>query len=284
MGKQDSIFDRNISYLKRILVLGSLCFACVTAAAPFASAGDADTLPPKLRNVGIDQRLNEQVPLDLPFRDEEGRTVTLGDYFGKKPVILSLIYYACPMLCTTSENGLLEAVKHVNFDVGKEYEILTVSFDPKDKPMDAAAKKSVYVGLYGRPGAEEGWHFLTGDESSIRQLTDAVGFRYSYDESTEQFSHATGIMVLTPQGRISHYFYGIQYPAGDLRLALVESSNNKIGSPVDAVLLYCCSYDPAVGKYGLIISRVLKIAGIFTILTLGTLMLVMFRAEPRARS
>ena len=237
-----------------------------------------------LQDVGIDQRLNEQVPLHLEFRDESGRTVKLSDYFGERPVILSLVYYACPMLCTTTENGLLEAVKQIKFDVGKEYEILTVSFDPRDKPMDATAKKSVYVGLYGRPGAAEGWHFLTGDESSIRQLTDAVGFRYSYDEASGEFAHATGIMVITPEGRISHYFYGIQYPVGDLRLALVESSNRKIGSPVDAVLLFCSHYDPAVGKYGLIISRVLQIAGLITILTLGTLVLVMFRAEPRARA
>jgi protein SCO1/2 len=228
--------------------------------------------------------LNEQVPLDLTFRDEDGRTVKLSDYFGRKPIVLSLIYYACPMLCTTAENGLLDAIKQLKFDVGKQYEILTVSFDPNDKPMNAAAKKSVYIGLYGRPGAARGWHFLTGDENSIRQLTDAVGFHYSYDKANGQYAHATGIMVITPEGRISHYFYGIQYPAGDLRLALVESSNSKIGSPVDAVLLYCSHYDPAVGKYGLIVSRVLQLAGLVTILTLGTLVLVMFRAERRARA
>ncbi len=274
---------RLVARLKAGFVFAALCAASLTAGSLLARAEDASTLPPMLRDVGIDQRLNEQVPLDLPFRDEEGRMVKLGDYFGKRPVILSLIYYTCPMLCTTTENGLLEAVKQLKFDVGKEYEILTVSFDPSDKPTDAAAKKSLYVGLYGRPNGAQGWHFLTGDESSIQRLTDAVGFRYSYDETTQQYAHATGIMVITPGGRISHYFYGIQYPAGDLRLALVESSDNKIGSPVDAVLLFCSHYDPAVGKYGLIISRVLQIAGLITILTLGTLMLVMFRAGPRAR-
>jgi len=252
--------------------------------APAAQAGESNTLPPLLQDVGIDQRLNEQVPLDLQFRDEDGRAVRLGDYFGKKPVVLSLIYYACPMLCTTAENGLLQVLKELKFDVGKQFQVLTVSFDPSDTPQSASAKKSVYVGLYGRPGADKGWHFLTGDEVSIRALTKAVGFRYNYDPLSKQFAHATGIMVLTPEGKISHYFYGIQYPAGDLRLALVESSNNKIGSPVDAVLLFCSHYDPAVGKYGLIISRVLQVAGAFTILSLGTLMLVMFRAERKSKA
>jgi protein SCO1/2 len=246
-------------------------------------AGEADKRPAQLLNVGIDQRLNEQVSLDLRFRDEEGRTVRLGDFFGKKPVILSLVYFACPMLCTTAENGLLEAVKQLRFDAGKEFEILTVSFDPKDKPMNAAAKKSVYVGLYGRPGGAKGWHFLTGDQDSIQRLTDSVGFHYTYDETTRDFAHATGIMVITPEGRISHYFYGIQYPAGDLRLALVEASNGKIGNPVDAVLLFCSHYDPAIGKYGFVISRVLQLAGLATILSIGTLLLVMFRAERRVK-
>jgi protein SCO1/2 len=244
-----------------------------------AQGGESSTRPPILQGVGIDQRLNEQVPLDVQFRDEAGRLVRLGDYFGKKPVVLSLIYYACPMLCTTAENGLLEALKQLKFNAGEQFEVLTVSFDPNDSPQSATAKKSLYVGLYGRPSADQGWHFLTGNEDSIRKLTQAVGFNYNYDPVSKQFAHATGIMVLTPEGRISHYFYGIQYPAGDLRLALVEASDRKIGSPVDAVLLFCSHYDPAVGKYGLIISRVLQLAGAFTILSLGTLMLVMFRAE-----
>jgi len=239
-------------------------------------------LPPQLLGVGIQQKLNAQVPLDLPFVDENGKAVKLGDYFGEKPVVLSLIYYACPMLCTTTENGVLNAVKALKFDAGKDYQILTVSFDPNDKPMNATAKKSVYVGLYGRPGAEKGWHFLTGDQDSIRRLTDAVGFHFRYDKDTEQFAHAAGIMVLTPQGRVSHYFYGIEYPAGNLRLALVEASNNKIGNPVDAVLLYCSHYDPAIGKYGLVVSRVLQLAGLVTVLSLGTFVVVLLRTERRA--
>jgi protein SCO1/2 len=247
-------------------------------------AGEATKRPAQLLDVGIDQRLNEQVPLELSFRDEEGRTVRLGDFFGEKPVILSLVYFACPMLCTTAENGLLEAVKQLKFDAGKEFEILTVSFDPNDKPMNAKAKKSVYVGLYGRPGGAEGWHFLTGDQESIRSLTESVGFHYTYDEASREFAHATGIMVITPTGRTSHYFYGIQYPAGDLRLALVEASNNKIGNPVDAVLLFCSHYDPAIGKYGFVISRVLQLAGLVTVLSIATLLLVMFWTERRARA
>jgi protein SCO1/2 len=249
-----------------------------------AQAGDSTTRPPLLRGVGIDQNLNQQVPLDLPFQDEAGRSVKLGDYFGKKPVVLSLVYFSCPMLCTTAENGLLESLKDLKFDVGKEFEVLTVSFDPADKPPVANAKKSLYAGLYGRPGADKGWHFLTGNETAIRRLTEAVGFHYDYDPKTRQFAHATGIVVLTPEGKISRYFYGIHYPSGDLRLALVESSHNKIGSPVDQVLLFCCQYDPAVGKYGLIISRIFQLAGAITVVSLGTFMLVMFRHDRQARA
>ena len=263
-----------------LVIAGVLFVGCFLSLARTARGGDSTTLPPLLRGVGIDQRLNEQLPLDLPFLDEEGKSVRIGDYFGKRPVVLSLIYYACPMLCTTAENGLLEALKQVKFDVGNQYDVLTVSFDSKDTPAAASAKKSIYVGLYGRKGAAKGWHLLTGSEASIRRLTQAVGFHYNYDPATRQFAHATGIMVLTPEGRVSRYFYGIQYPAGDLRLALVDSSNYQIGNPVDAVLLFCSHYYPAVGKYGLVISRVLQIAGAFTVLTLGTLMLVMFLREP----
>jgi protein SCO1/2 len=268
--------------MKKQTIVASLITLSLMATASARAEGSRE-LPPQLLGVGIVQKLNGQVPLDLPFVDEDGRAVKLGDYFGKKAVVLSLIYYACPMLCTTAENGLLDAVKQLKFDAGKEYEILTVSFDPSDKPMNATAKKSVYVGLYGRPGAEKGWHFLTGSQESISRLTDAVGFHYNYDQTNQQFAHAAGIMVITPEGRVSHYFYGIHYPAGDLRLALVESSNHKIGNPVDAVLLYCSHYNPAVGKYGFVISRVLQLAGLVTILSIGTLVLVLFRGERRVR-
>ena len=253
--------------------------------APAARADNSKILPPLLQGIGIDQRLNEQVPLDLQFRDEAGQTVTLGDYFGKKPVILSLVYFGCPMLCTMAENGLLHSLQEVKFSVGDQFEVLTVSFDPLDTPELAAAKKAVYVGLYGRKGADRGWHFLTGDEASIQQLTRAVGFRYKYDAQAKQYVHATGIMVLTPKGKIARYFYGIYYPSRDLRLGLVEASANKIGSPVDEVLLFCCRYDPATGKYGVIISRLIQISGLITVLCIASLMLVLSRsghpASPR---
>jgi len=245
-----------------------------------AQATPASRIPPAFRDVGIDQRLNQQVPLDIPFRDENGNTVALREFFGKRPVILSLVYYECPMLCTTSLNGLDQSMREMKLDLGKDYEVVTVSFDPTEQPSLAAAKKAVYVGLYGRPGAADAWHFLTGDQDSIDRLTQAVGFRYHYDKNIKQFIHATGIIVLTPEGKVARYFYGIQYPAGNLRLGLVEASEGKIGNPVDALLLYCCEYDPQTGKYSLIISRALQIGAAVTVVCLGGLMLVMFKSTP----
>jgi len=246
-----------------------------------AGQDNASITPPQLRGVGIDQRLNNQVPLDLKFRDETGQAVTLGSYFGKKPVILSLVYYSCPMLCTMAENGLLNALRDVKFNLGEQYEVVTVSIDPSETPAMAMGKKAVYVGLYGRPSAKQGWHFLVGDEPSIRALAQAVGFHYNYIPETRQFAHATGIIVLTPQGKVSRYFYGILYPSRDIRLALVEASNEKIGNPVDAVLLYCCEYDPAAGKYSMVVSHILKIAGVITLLSMGTLIMALSRGGRR---
>jgi len=240
---------------------------------------NASTQPAVLRDIGIDQRLNEQVPLDLVFRDETGKLVRLGDYFGEKPVILSLVYYECPMLCTLVLNGLLKSLRALSFDVGKEFNVVTVSFNPGETPTLAAAKKAEYIQHYSRAGAAEGWHFLTGEAGSIKRLAQAVGFRYIYDAKQNQFAHASGIMVLTPQGRLSHYFYGIEYSPRDLRLSLVEASANKIGSPVDQLLLYCYHYDPTTGKYGVIIMNVIRLAGLGTILALGAFMVVMFRRD-----
>ena len=245
-------------------------------------ADNSKALPPLLQGIGIDQRLNEQVPLELQFRDETGKTVRLGEFFGKKPVVLSLVYFGCPMLCTMAENGLLHSLQQVSFSAGREFDVLTVSFDPHDTPEIAAAKKAVYVGLYGRKGAERGWHFLTGNEASIAQLTQAVGFRFRYDAQAKQFVHATGIMLLTPGGKIARYFYGIYYPSRDLRLGLVEASANKIGSPVDEVLLFCCRYDPTTGKYGVIISRIMQIAGLMTVLSIAGLILALSRSRAAA--
>jgi protein SCO1 len=246
-----------------------------------ASAQNSKTMPSQLKDVGIDQELNHQVPLDLVFHDETGKTVRLGDYFGKKPGILSLIYFNCPQLCPMVENGLLESLQQVRFNIGDQFNVLTVSFDPNDKPAQAFAKRATYLSMYNRKGAAAGWHFLTGDEASIAALTKAVGFRYKYDPQTQMFSHATAIIVLTPQGKVARYFYGIRYPAGGVRLALVEASHGEIGSPVDAVMLYCSHYNPATGKYSLLISRVLFIAALLTVVLLGGLLLVLLRGGRR---
>jgi protein SCO1/2 len=236
-------------------------------------------LPPILRQVGFDQRLNEQVPLDLQFRDEAGQTVQLGDYFTTKPVILVLAYYRCPMLCTEVLNGLVRALLDVPFAMGKDYEVVTVSFDPRETPEMAAAKKRTYLDRFGRPGAEAGWHFLTGDETAITRLTEAVGFRYTYDPTNDQFAHASGIMVLTPQGKLSRYFFDVNYTPRDLRLGLVEASTNKIGSPVDQVLLFCFHYDPAQGKYGAAVMNFVRLGGAVTLLGVGALIGGLWRQE-----
>lgn len=238
---------------------------------------------PILRQVGIDQKLDAQIPLDLVFRDEQGRAVSLREYFGEKPVLLALVYYECPMLCTLILNGLLRSLRALSLTVGKDFTVLTVSFDPREGPELAAAKKRAYVRSYGRPEAEWGWHFLTGEEAAIRRLTEAVGFRYAFDPETGQFAHASGIMVLTPQGRIARYFYGIEYAPRDLRFGLIEAAQGRIGSPVDQILLYCYHYDPKTGKYSLLVMNVLRLAGVATVLALGGFMFVMFRRDRRKK-
>jgi protein SCO1/2 len=246
-------------------------------------AGAQDPPLGVLQNISIDQKLNEAVPLELEFRDETGRPVRLHDYFGEKPVILSLVYYDCPMLCTLVLNGLLRSLRALQFDAGKEFNVVAVSFDPRNTPEMAALKRQVYIDEYRRPGAAGGWHFLTGKQESIERLTDAVGFRYKYDPESRQWAHASAIMVLTPEGRLSQYFYGIEYSARDLRLSLVEAAANRIGSPVDKVLLYCYHYDPATGKYGLVIMNVLRIAGLGTVLALGGFVTLMIHRENSCR-
>src|SRR5271163_585571 len=250
--------------------------AAQLASDPMQSVG---VRPELLKQVGIDQKLNQSIPLDLTFRDENGAPVQLAQFFGQKPVILTLVYYNCPMLCTQVLNGVESSLKELSTDIGKQFDVVTISIDPTESHVLAKTKKEMYVGMYGRPGAAQGWHFLTGDEPQIKQLADAVGFRYAYDPDTKQFAHASAIMLLTPEGKISRYFYGIQYPTRDLRLGLVEASEGKIGSPVDQVLLFCYHYDPATGKYGLLISHVIKAAGALTVLILGVGMLILFRGE-----
>jgi protein SCO1 len=239
----------------------------------------ANTKPPRLENVGIEQHLDAQVPPDLTFRDDTGKTVKLGDYFGHKPLILNLVYYNCTMLCGEALAGLASAMRLVKFDVGNEFDIITVSFDPRETPEMAAAKKKDYVERYGRANAAAGWHFLTGPPDSINALTKAVGFQYQYDPKTNQYAHATAIMVLTPQGRISRYFYGVDFPPKDLRMGLVEASQYKIGNAVDAVLLYCYHYNPETGKYGAMVANILRLAAAATILILGTMFFILWRLD-----
>jgi protein SCO1 len=240
----------------------------------------ANVRPPGLKNVAIEQHLDEEIPPGLEFRDETGKSVHLSDYFGKKPMILNLVYYQCPMLCGEVLSGLESALRVLKFDVGKEFDVLTVSFDPKETPEMAAAKKSEFLKRYGRSGAEQGWHFLTGPAPSIDALTKAAGFQYQYDPRNGQFAHATAIMVLTPEGKIAQYYYGVEFAPKDLRLGLIQASQNKIGTVVDQVLLYCYHYDPDTGKYGAIISRVLQLSAGATVLILGTFLMVMFRMGP----
>lgn len=244
-------------------------------------------LPTALQDVKIEQKLDQQLPLDLVFRDESGQQVKLGQYFGNKPVVLSLVYYDCPMLCTQVLNGMVTSFRVLPFQIGKEFDVVTVSFDPRETNALATAKKKVYVNYLPermRAGANDGWHFLTGDPASIEKLTDAVGFRYHYDEATKQFAHASAIMVATPQGRLSRYFYGIEYAPRDLRLGLIESSANKIGTPMDQLLLYCYHYDPATGKYGGAVIRVMRVAGVITVLGILAMLLFLKARNPGVMS
>lgn len=240
-------------------------------------ATPADVKPHGLENVGVVQRLNEQLPLDLAFRDEAGKPVHLGDYFGTKPVILNFVYYRCPMLCPELLVGLESTLKVLNFNVGEQFQVVTVSIDPRDTPDVAASKKAEILSRYKRPGAADGWHFLTGPQESITALAQAAGFGYKYDEKNGQFAHAVAIMVATPSGKLAQYYYGVEFPPRDLRLALIQASDNKIGNLVDAVILYCFHYDPVAGKYNALIGRILQLAGGFTVLSLGALVLLLYR-------
>jgi protein SCO1 len=241
------------------------------------------TLPEQLKDVGIDQRLNELVPLESQFADETGQVRPIGEFFRGKPVILSLVYYECPMLCTMVLNGLLKAIRAVPLTAGEDYDIITVSFDSKEKSELAAAKKQEYTVRYGRDSAKRGWHFLTGDETNIRALADAAGFRFKWDPVSNQWAHSSGIMVLTPEGRLSRYFYGVEYSARDLRLGLVDSSAGKVGSKVDQFLLFCFHYDVRQGKYSLLIMNVIRAAGVATLATLAAFWFVMARRERRKK-
>jgi len=247
-------------------------FVVLLLAGPHVMAQD----PPAgvLGEIGVDQKLDAQLPLDLPFRDESGREVRLGDFFGGKPVVLSLVYYQCPMLCSMTLNGLVKSMRPLAFDIGREFDVVTISFDPNETPELAAVKKEVYVTDYGRPGAASGWHFLTGPRASIERLTETAGYRYKWDEPTSQWAHVSAIMVVTPQGRISQYLYGIEFSARDLKLSLVQASSGRIGTLVDRILLYCFHYNPETGKYGFAIMTTVRLAGLATVFALAAFIVV----------
>lgn len=244
------------------------------------SQSEPNGLPKVLNEAGIEQKLDAQIPLETEFKDENGNTVKLGDYFKSgRPVILALVYYECPMLCNEVLNGLTGALKGISFDAGKEFDVVAISFDAREneKPNLAKNKKENYVNRYERPQTANGWHFLTGMQSSIDAVTQTVGFNYKYDEVTDQFAHAGGFLIATPEGRVSKYYYGIEYAPKDIKFGIQESAQNKIGDPVDKLLLYCYHYDPSKGKYGLAILNVIRIGGVITLLGLGAMFFVFRR-------
>jgi len=275
------------SLFVQLALLLAATFAVAQAPSAFLdkSAGPASqVLPPELKDIGIDQRLNQPVPLDLQFKDEAGNTVKLGDYFHSgRPVILNLVYYTCPMLCGEELAGEASALSMLRFTPGKEYEIVSVSFNPNETPQNAATAKKTYIERINEhldPKTDgSGWHFLTGQQPQIKQLAQAVGFRYRYDPASKQFVHATGLMIVTPAGKIAQYYYGVEFSPRDIRLGLIEASRGNIGNVVDAVLLYCCRYDPNTGKYGAVISNIMRLAGAATMLILGGFLLVMYRRD-----
>ena len=271
-------------FIITIAVVGASLPAVSQGMPDAASAGTpSGQLPPILKNVRYEQKLDSQIALNLTFRDESGKQVRLDDYFGRKPVVLILAYYRCPMLCSQVLAGATHAFRQLPFRIGQQFNVLTVSFDPRETPALAGASKQTYLASYGQPQAAEGWHFLTGQQPEITALTQAVGFHYAWDAQTQQYAHATGIVVLTPSGKVAQYFYGIDYPPQDLRLALVQSSQERIGSLTDQVLLFCSHYDPNSGRYTAIMGRVLQISGAFTLLILGGVLFMLFYLDKKKR-
>jgi protein SCO1/2 len=269
-----------------LLTIGQLFAQSSPSRNPMMNGGimspPANQRPPNLQFVGIEQHLNAEVPGDLMFTDETGKAVRLNDYFGHgRPVILNLGYYQCPMLCSELLQGLVGSMKPLTFNLAQDFEVVTVSFDPRETTEMADAKKRDIMKRYGRPNSEQGWHFLTGKAEQINALTKAVGYQYQFDPKTEQYAHAAAIVMLTPDRHISGYFYGVEFSPKDLRLGLVQASQNRIGNIGDQVLLYCYHYDPRTGKYGAVISNMLKLGGLMTMLILGTFMFVMFRTDHR---
>lgn len=248
---------------------------------PTGSGIPASELPSPIREIGFDQHLDRALPLDVEFTDEQGRTVKIGDYFGKRPVVLSFVYYGCPMLCLQSLNSLAATLGVVSEHPGRDFEVVSISIDPRETPEMARDKKAHYVQRSGKPSIAAGWHYLTGREENIRRFTKAAGFRYAWDEASQQYAHPAGIVVATPQGKVARYLFGIEYGPRDLQLAVLDASEGRISSPIKRVLLYCYHYDIANGRYSLAIMRVVRLAGAATVFSLGTLIFVWIRRERR---
>jgi protein SCO1/2 len=241
----------------------------------------ASNVPPQFKDVTFAQRLGQKLPLDVQFKDESGRSVALGEYFGTRPIVLAFVYYQCPMLCTQVMNGISSALKVLPYTAGKEFDIVLVSFDPRDTPEAANAKKRAHLDHWAARDTSNGWHFLTGDEASIRQVTSAAGFTYQWDAESQQFAHVSGLVVATADGTLSRYFYGVEFSPRDLRLALVDSGNGRVGSVVDELLLYCFQYDPSHGKYGAVFMNIMRLGGVLTVGFIGGFILLMRRRELR---
>jgi len=249
-----------------------------------AEFGSTTGLPETLKTVGIEQKLGEQLPLDTELKDEDGRSVKLGTYFNSgRPVVLTFVYYECPMLCNQVLNGLTGSLKGVSFDAGKEFDVVAISFDARENDIADLAKnkKASYMERYGRPGTEKGWHFLTGTQEAIDKVTSAAGFSFKWDEKSNQFAHAAGVMVVTPDGKLSRYLYGIDYSPKDVKFGIMESAENKVGSATEKLLLYCYHYDPSTGKYGLAVLRGVRIFGVLTLLGMGTMIFAFWRKNKR---
>ena len=265
-----------------IVALLALSFSAAAQTIPDSVGKASSGLPAQLQNIGFEPQLNAQLPLDLTFRDESGRDVQLRQYFGQRPVLLALVYYGCPMLCNQVEQGVVGSLKMLSFNAGRDYEVIFVSFDPRETPDMAAKKKAAALSHYGRPETAAGWHFLTGKNEQIEALTSAANFRYSFDEKINLFAHASGIMLLTPDGRISRYFYGVEYPSRDVRLGLVDASAGKIGTPIDHLLLFCFQYNPETARYSATVLRIIRLGGILTVFTIVAGILIFRRRDVRA--
>jgi protein SCO1/2 len=270
-----------VAALATSAVGSSVAVALPQSGPPKDYDGDATVAPAALRDIGFDQNLGGDLPLDLVLKDETGRDVRLGELFRGRPVVLSLVYYECPMLCTLVLNGVVSALKPVALEPGKDYDVIAVSFDDRETPALAAAKKKVYLDRFGKPGAEAAWSFLTGDRAAIERLTKAVGFRYAWDEETKQFAHPSGIVVATPQGKIARYLFGVEYAPKDVRLALVEASEGKVGGFADQVLLFCYKYDPTRGRYSAAVINLVRAGALLTVVSLVTFIGVSRRRERR---